>query len=91
MLNVINPPSVLAEKLPCMATLPEKPTTAAREQDDRNYIIANVQRYGFYRVNYDAANWERIIDALPNIRDQVSVIRLLQSPNKIYSTDSVPP
>ncbi|OWA51655.1 Aminopeptidase N [Hypsibius exemplaris] len=30
-----------------------------------NYIVANLQQYGFFRVNYDLTNWARIIAALP--------------------------
>ncbi len=29
-----------------------------------NYILANLEMCGFYRVNYDLSNWDRIIRQL---------------------------
>ena len=43
------------------------PVKPGGNSDVDNYIVANVQQYGFYRVNYDLTNWNRIITALNEI------------------------
>ena len=37
--------------------------------DDLNWYLVNVRNTGFYRVNYDQENWERLITVL---NDQAS-------------------
>ncbi|OWA53414.1 putative Thyrotropin-releasing hormone-degrading ectoenzyme, partial [Hypsibius exemplaris] len=58
--------SSASEKLPdrCLTIFTEKPTVVAGTDQTSNFIIANVQQFGFYRVNYDISNWNRIIRAL---------------------------
>ncbi|OWA54223.1 Aminopeptidase N [Hypsibius exemplaris] len=47
----------------CLAILSERPQVPGNDTMGSNYIVANVQQYGFYRVNYDLTNWIRIIRA----------------------------
>ncbi|OWA53424.1 Aminopeptidase N [Hypsibius exemplaris] len=49
-------------------TLPDECSTVtdALASDD-SYLFANVQQNGFYRVNYDRDNWDKIISALSKI------------------------
>ncbi|OWA55453.1 putative Thyrotropin-releasing hormone-degrading ectoenzyme, partial [Hypsibius exemplaris] len=58
--------SSASEKLPdrCLTIFTDKPTVVAGTDQISNFIIANVQQFGFYRVNYDIRNWNRIIGAL---------------------------
>ncbi|XP_048007238.1 aminopeptidase N-like isoform X2 [Leguminivora glycinivorella] len=41
--------------------------------NDDDYVLFNIQGQGYYRVNYDLALWERIIEALedPDEREQI--------------------
>lgn len=39
-----------------------------------DWYIVNIQQTGYYRVNYDTANWNRIIDHLRNNPDQFHVL-----------------
>ncbi|KAL4228896.1 hypothetical protein ACF0H5_011936 [Mactra antiquata] len=39
-------------------------TVTDQNLKDSTWIIGNVQQYGFYRVNYDVALWEAILDQL---------------------------
>ncbi|XP_049694530.2 membrane alanyl aminopeptidase isoform X1 [Helicoverpa armigera] len=41
--------------------------------DEEDFVLFNIQGQGYYRVNYDDALWERIIEALeePEIRDRI--------------------
>ncbi|XP_012252261.2 uncharacterized protein LOC105683883 [Athalia rosae] len=52
--------------------LGEKSGTFALNVDSDEWVIFNVQESGYYRVNYDAASWGRIIAALKaDTRDQI--------------------
>jgi len=31
---------------------------------DTDWLVANINMKGFYRVNYDSRNWERLLDQL---------------------------
>lgn len=37
--------------------------------DDDDWYLVNVDRLGFYRVNYDDTNWHRLISAIKSQRD----------------------
>ncbi|GAV01312.1 hypothetical protein RvY_12046 [Ramazzottius varieornatus] len=39
---------------------PPLPPGSSEENTEKNFIVANVQQIGFFRVNYDAVNWKRI-------------------------------
>ncbi|GAV01256.1 hypothetical protein RvY_11995-2, partial [Ramazzottius varieornatus] len=45
---------------------PAQPPYSTNEDAQRNFIVANVQQTGFYRVNYDGENWKRISEFLSN-------------------------
>ncbi|OWA53418.1 Aminopeptidase N [Hypsibius exemplaris] len=57
----------------CESEVLDYPTLPASDERIDNFIIANVQQYGFYRVNYDRHNWNRIIMALPVFLDYPTV------------------
>ena len=58
----------------CWLTLTESEMKPASLVLPSNYIVANVQQYGFYRVNYDVRNWDRIINALYAASPLVSIV-----------------
>jgi ERAP1-like C-terminal domain len=37
--------------------------------DDKDWILLNLDRVGFYRVNYENKNWRRVIAAIESQRD----------------------
>lgn len=48
-----------------------KTDTSADMVTTDNWLVANINTTGFYRVNYDSANWERLLDTLsktPEVR-----------------------
>lgn len=40
----------------------------------RNWVIGNVKHAGFYRVNYDAQNWQLLIEQLQMDREAIDVV-----------------
>jgi aminopeptidase N len=40
----------------------------------RNWIIANIKHAGYYRVNYDAQNWQLLIDQLNSNHSAIDVV-----------------
>ena len=38
-----------------------------------SFILANIQAMGFYRINYDEENWEKITKQLINKKDVTSL------------------
>lgn len=40
--------------------------------DDKDWFLLNLDRVGFYRVNYENENWRRIIAAIESQRDNFS-------------------
>lgn len=32
--------------------------------EDAEWIIANIDQQGYYRVNYDSENWQKLIETL---------------------------
>ncbi|XP_059191202.1 aminopeptidase Ey-like [Centropristis striata] len=43
-----------------------------------DWVLANTDVVGYYRVNYDEGNWERLIDALMTNHSQIRVINRAQ-------------
>ncbi|OWA53419.1 Aminopeptidase N [Hypsibius exemplaris] len=67
----------------CGKAVLDYPTLPVSDGRVDNFIIANVQQYGFYRVNYERQNWNRIITALPVFMDYPTVTppSILKSPS----------
>ncbi|KAL3065089.1 hypothetical protein OYC64_015300 [Pagothenia borchgrevinki] len=42
------------------------------------WLVANIDMKGFYRVNYDAENWERLLDKLSSKHQDIPVINRAQ-------------
>ena len=47
-------------------------------QNTNEWIIANIKRTGFYRVNYNAQNWQRLIVQLNSDPTKIDVISRCQ-------------
>lgn len=45
---------------------------------DMEWLVANIDMKGFYRVNYDAENWERLLDKLGSKHQDIPVINRAQ-------------
>lgn len=44
------------------------------EDVSQNWVIGNVKHAGFYRVNYDAQNWQLLIEQLQTNKDVIDVV-----------------
>ncbi|NP_001082794.1 alanyl (membrane) aminopeptidase b, tandem duplicate 1 [Danio rerio] len=42
------------------------------------WVLANINTVGYYRVNYDEQNWERLLNALQTSRESIPVINRAQ-------------
>ncbi|KAM4593085.1 aminopeptidase Ey-like [Odontesthes bonariensis] len=45
---------------------------------DTDWLVANINMKGFYRVNYDSRNWERLLDKLNSRHQDIPVINRAQ-------------
>ncbi|XP_054632557.1 alanyl (membrane) aminopeptidase b, tandem duplicate 1 [Dunckerocampus dactyliophorus] len=54
------------------ATVPEMKTTGSE------WVLANLNVVGYYRVNYDQGNWDRLLDALDANHSAIPVINRAQ-------------
>ncbi|XP_072236216.1 aminopeptidase Ey-like [Leuresthes tenuis] len=45
---------------------------------DTDWLVANINMKGFYRVNYDSRNWERLLDQLSSRHEDIPVINRAQ-------------
>ncbi|XP_012219067.2 aminopeptidase N isoform X2 [Linepithema humile] len=41
---------------------PDKPVTLKHKFDENDWILVNLQQTGYYRVNYNSANWEKLAE-----------------------------
>ncbi|KAM9817545.1 aminopeptidase Ey-like [Neosynchiropus ocellatus] len=58
--------------------LQENDTNSALALGPEDWLVANVDMKGFYRVNYDAQNWERLLSKLDSRPQDVPVINRAQ-------------
>ncbi len=56
-----------------------------RSIDANDYIIANIELLGYYRVNYDTQNWKNIIKQLKTDKNKISLGMRAQLINDIFS------
>ncbi|XP_070695568.1 aminopeptidase N-like [Pempheris klunzingeri] len=45
---------------------------------DNEWLVANIDMTGFFRVNYDSANWERLLSKLSSKHEDIPVINRAQ-------------
>ena len=43
--------------------------------NNADFILANLEVSGFYRVNYDSNNWDKIISQLKTSHEVISIIK----------------
>lgn len=55
---------------------------------DGNWLIGNVQQYGYYRVNYDVPIWLNIIKQLKQDHTQIHPVNRAQIINDLFSLSS---
>ncbi|KAL5020570.1 hypothetical protein ScPMuIL_003462 [Solemya velum] len=65
----------LSIQLPC--------TSASQTEGD--WILGNIDRYGFYRVNYDRNNWQALIAQLKSDHTVLPVINRAQIVNDLWA------
>ena len=46
----------------------------AKPLGENDFILANIQAMGFYRINYDEENWEKIVKQLINKKDVSDIL-----------------
>lgn len=52
---------------------------------DGEWILANVNRIGYYRVNYDLENWERLLNDLETGQQRISTVNRIQLIDDAFS------
>ena len=56
-----------------------------RNIDANDYILANIDLLGYYRVNYDNQNWKNIINQLKTDKNKISLGTRAQLINDIFN------
>ncbi|XP_060071986.1 aminopeptidase N-like [Ylistrum balloti] len=46
----------------------------ATNMSDVDWVIGNIQQYGYYRINYDKANWRALIQQLKDNHQKIHVV-----------------
>ena len=56
-----------------------------RNIDANDYILANIDLLGYYRVNYDNQNWKNIINQLKTDKNKITLGTRAQLINDIFN------
>ena len=56
-----------------------------RNIDANDYILANIDLLGYYRVNYDNQNWKSIINQLKTDKNKITLGTRAQLINDIFN------
>ena len=56
-----------------------------RDIDANDYILANIDLLGYYRVNYDNQNWKNIINQLKTDKNKITLGTRAQLINDIFN------
>uniref|UniRef100_A0A182PTS8 Aminopeptidase n=1 Tax=Anopheles epiroticus TaxID=199890 RepID=A0A182PTS8_9DIPT len=73
-------PSNFDDTAPTFWLTPQDPTTTVSLESGVEWVVVNKQQTGYYRVNYDAESWQKLIDVLNSDRfeDQLPIINRAQ-------------
>lgn len=66
-------------------TIAEIKSSSIPEPDGKSWVIANIEQYGVYRVNYTEQNWRAIISQLKSNHTVISPINRAQLINDAWS------